>query len=382
MPAIKDNPIFFRGLILLFAGLTLLLPPSFAAAEKSGEPLLSLSVNDSYKPVFAPGEPLLMKVQVLHSEGLRDEPASDLILESGAEDWSELLSVEIKDEKKNPQTWTLERVPLKQKEPKLTLRQDGSAEVHWTLSPEASRSIAPGKYSARAKFKGKLTLQSPIVRILVSAEPQKTDEIAILSRKGDILLAQGKKTEALSAYNEALAKESQKSGRREPLRGLSAKRNQLAMEILNSLPAGKIKAGAGAAPALPGPFEIKLEWKEKVDVDLWIENQEGARRPVDAEAAEGPGVEIFRPQGEKFKKLDSTYYVTAYLASAQPGEKTEVTLTLNVPGSPSYQKTALLSYDGNDYWIAASIDLASWKITEINAYDASVAEYLDKNKSG
>ncbi len=127
-----------------------------------------------------------------------------------------------------------------------------------------------------------------------------------------------------------------------------------------------------------GPdITITATWWEPVDVDLWVEEEGGVRRPATRESARGPGVEVFRPWDLSGLEEDRKYYVAAYLAGPDNTAKARVTVSVSVPGRGARSKSVALdrSATDRDFWIAFSVDTGG-RIEEIGVYDTSVTNYL------
>lgn len=126
-----------------------------------------------------------------------------------------------------------------------------------------------------------------------------------------------------------------------------------------------------------GPdMEFKLSWSESVDVDLWIENQDGIRRSaMNNEMGSIP--EVFKPWDAVAEAGDTTYYVAALLKDTRGGQSANLTLTIKKPDGSSQDFTGTVdNIRGKNCWVAVKIDCATGRATPINGHSASVRRYF------
>ncbi|HTL71226.1 MAG TPA: FecR family protein [Candidatus Eisenbacteria bacterium] len=126
-----------------------------------------------------------------------------------------------------------------------------------------------------------------------------------------------------------------------------------------------------------GPdLTVTLTWWAPVDVDLWVENQDGLGRPQTREAKRGPGLEAYRPWDLSGTGEDVTYYIAAGLADRNVKGRARITISVSIPGRGRQSFSEVLDEEKDrDFWIACSVDV-NGTIKPIRKFDSSIDNYL------
>lgn len=210
-------------------------------------PRLALMVNDTVQDGVFRGWPVLVRLEVWHPR-VASRKAAPMVLGSKEGPWSGAVTLVVTNEQRQAQQWALHLASAVEKT--LTLTATTGGELVWWLSPDETAQLPEGKYRLLATldttesptkdgWKGK-ALSEPFPLHMQSAPAQLTEEqqlaksflmaryhvvrkgaklamkaideilklqsnnIRGLAFKADLLVAQDKKAEAFSLYQQAL----------------------------------------------------------------------------------------------------------------------------------------------------------------------------------
>jgi tetratricopeptide (TPR) repeat protein len=229
----------------------------------SGEPLLSLSLNDATELALHRGWPLVVRVSVLHPAAF--EPGAAAAEPVRIADAGAALRVRVANAAGEAQSWPLH--PAAPLPAALDLELDTSADALFWLDGAETAALADGRYTLAAEL-GAAT--SPPAALALSPEPsplsperarekrlrllallllrgepaaaraevdallsEDPDDLAALELSGDLLAAEGRPAEARDAYSRALHVFFQRDPKpTEPPAKLLRKRQALMQDVL------------------------------------------------------------------------------------------------------------------------------------------------------
>jgi hypothetical protein len=142
-------------------------------------------------------------------------------------------------------------------------------------------------------------------------------------------------------------------------------------------------APSNAKPGLVEPvsvsypdFCVTLQWSEPVNVDLFIENQDGTACEV-VGAERGPAEELFHPNSLEGLENDKMYFVAVELQPGETGDAhANAMLTFSLPNRVILKQAIELSEkEERVFWVAASVNRETAEVTTIERFDTSLSSY-------
>ena len=221
--------------------------PTRTGMPTSLEPVIALSANSSRDAELLQGWPLLLEVSLMHPDYLNTSVAVEPVtVGTESKPWTGALSLEVVDEEGKSQSWPMQ--PAGAPAGLVTLDSEAFSTAYWMLGPEQTARLQEGAYTVAAHldtssfsggWQGNLSSVPATIRVekapaRLSPEQESTraqmlaghasllgkrseamsyldelladqpDNIGALEFKGDLLAEEGKASEALDAYNQAI----------------------------------------------------------------------------------------------------------------------------------------------------------------------------------
>lgn len=148
------SPIRAAAIAVLFA---LMLYPKANLADEAAtprvRPKISVFVNESKVILVLKGWPLIVRVAVEYPDPPPERRNRPIVLEA-AEDWSDIVRVEVRDAQEKTCDWAFAKITPAATRPRLELGPGSGETVSFVISPKQTKELAAGLYKITALIVG------------------------------------------------------------------------------------------------------------------------------------------------------------------------------------------------------------------------------------